>query len=142
MATPGSIRVAILLSHIFLLCICTVHFCCITVHLLRVTTYIFLEETVILQTIKGLLWQTTPRQSSSKPPKNFDPMTLSSQSCGVSFLSGLPGYSKHKRDAAKHCRAKTIKLRTYNPNTGFKDLTQRRKGIEKARKEKHLKKRG
>ena len=33
------------------------------------------------------------------------------------------------------------KLRTYNPNKGCKDLTQRRKGVEKARKEKYFKKR-
>ncbi len=33
------------------------------------------------------------------------------------------------------------KERTYNPNKGCKDLTQRREGVEKARKEKHFKKR-
>jgi len=31
--------------------------------------------------------------------------------------------------------------RTYNPNKGCKDLTQRREGVEKARKENHFKKR-
>ena len=33
-----------------------------------------------------------------------------------------------------------IYLRTYNPNKGCKHLTQRRKGVEKARKENHFKK--
>jgi hypothetical protein len=36
---------------------------------------------------------------------------------------------------------KVYQIRTYNPNKGCKDLTQRRKGIEKVRKEKHFKKR-
>jgi len=31
---------------------------------------------------------------------------------------------------------------TYNPNKSCKDLTQRREGEEKARKENHFKKRG
>ena len=33
------------------------------------------------------------------------------------------------------------KKRTYNPKKGCKDLTQRREGVEKARKENHFKKR-
>ena len=32
-----------------------------------------------------------------------------------------------------------ILYRTYNPNNGCKYLTQRREGVEKARKEKHFK---
>ena len=32
-------------------------------------------------------------------------------------------------------------LRTYNPSKGCKDLTQRREGLEKVRKENHFKKR-
>jgi hypothetical protein len=34
---------------------------------------------------------------------------------------------------------KLINQRTYNPKKGCKDLTQRRKGVEKARKENHFK---
>ena len=33
-----------------------------------------------------------------------------------------------------------LDVRTYNPKKGCKDLTQRRKGVEKARKENHFKK--
>jgi hypothetical protein len=40
------------------------------IQFLRDTTYIFLEQSLILTTIEDLLWQAGQRESSSKPPKH------------------------------------------------------------------------
>jgi hypothetical protein len=40
------------------------------IQFLRDTTYIFLEQSIILKTIEDLLWQAGQRNSSSKPPQH------------------------------------------------------------------------
>jgi hypothetical protein len=87
------------------MCFCTVDIREIERRFLRILTYIFPEEADKFTTIEGLLWQAArreirgllwqadPEQSSSKPPKKeFGPMALPSQSCGVLFVpSSLKG---------------------------------------------------
>jgi hypothetical protein len=51
---------------------------------------------------------------------------------------GKPLKGFHHRDTEGTEKFK--KQRTYNPNKGCKDLTRRRKGVEKAHKENHFKK--
>ncbi len=66
--------------------ICTVRFRYTSISILRDHTYISLERTDKLTTIKDLLWQAGLRHPSSKPPKNYCPSALYLLSCGAIFL--------------------------------------------------------
>ena len=70
----------------FVVLICTVHFRCTSMSFLRGNTYISIERTDKLTTIKDLLWQAGLRQASSKPPKNYRPSAPYLLSSGAIFL--------------------------------------------------------
>jgi hypothetical protein len=56
------------------MCICAIKICYISIHILRVPTFIPIEQTGILGTIKELLQLTGLQQPFHKPPKK--PVTL------------------------------------------------------------------
>jgi hypothetical protein len=110
---------------------CTVDFRRVGLNFLPDPTYIFLEEPDILQTIEGLLWQTTwrdikgllwqadLRQSSSKPPKkNFAPWLCPPSVVGF-FLSRMYGEYTMQKNVSEMYRKNpqriTPLLKSLNP---------------------------
>jgi len=77
---------------VFILRICTVHLRYTSMSILRGHTYISIERTDILTTIKDLLWQAGLRQPSSKPPKNYCPSAPYLLSCGAFFCKSRCSY--------------------------------------------------
>jgi hypothetical protein len=70
------------------MCICAIKIRYISIHILRVPTFISIEQTGILGTIKELLQQTGLRQPFYKPPKKpvtLLPHSLPPPDCGVFF---------------------------------------------------------